>query len=255
MDSQLRRLAVKYRCVYTRYADDLTFSTSLREFPEALAKVEATKRGNELKIGPELKHIIDLNGFEINRDKIRLQTADRRQGVTGLTVNQFPNVSRRYLSQVRAMLHAWKTHGLDNAQNEFYSLYNKKSQSPHKTDVSFANVVQGKIEFLGMVRGKHDPTYLQFLSQLAALAPDMVKRSEKDIEDERKVRIKLKEVLTELFNGGELNVLCFELGIEIENIKGSNKSEKVIELIKYIERRDRMPELVKIVTKKRPGKL
>jgi RNA-directed DNA polymerase len=90
MDSQLRQLAVRHRCAYTRYADDLTFSTSTRNFPEALAEIVSTETGNKLKIGVENNHKIKLNGFEINQQKTRLQTSDKRQVVTGLTVNRFP---------------------------------------------------------------------------------------------------------------------------------------------------------------------
>lgn len=39
LDSQLQRIAKEYRCTYTRYADDITFSTSLKTFPPSLAKI------------------------------------------------------------------------------------------------------------------------------------------------------------------------------------------------------------------------
>jgi RNA-directed DNA polymerase len=63
MDSQLRRLAQSHRCIYTRYADDITFSTSMRGFPDALASVNPA---GQMEVGSELRRIIEENGFEIN---------------------------------------------------------------------------------------------------------------------------------------------------------------------------------------------
>ncbi len=174
MDSQLRRLAQRHRCVYTRYADDITFSTSVPRFPDALAD---TTSAGQVEVGGELRRIIEENGFEINRDKVRLRTIYRRQEVTGLTVNEFPNVRRKYVRQIRAMLHAWEKFGLEAAEAEFLNHYDKKHRAPQKGPPSFKHVVKGKIEFLGMVRGKDDHVYLQFRDQLRKLAPDLVRSS------------------------------------------------------------------------------
>ena len=173
MDSQLRRLAQRHRCVYTRYADDITFSTSAR-FPDALA--ETTSAG-QVEVGGKLHRIIEENGFEINRDKVRLRTKYRRQEVTGLTVNEFPNVRRKYIRQIRAMLHAWEKFGLEDAEAKFLKHYDRKHRAPQKGPPSFRHVVKGKIEFLGMVRGKDDHAYLRFRDQLRKLAPELVKSS------------------------------------------------------------------------------
>lgn len=37
LDIRLSKIATKNRCTYTRYADDITFSTNKREFPESIA--------------------------------------------------------------------------------------------------------------------------------------------------------------------------------------------------------------------------
>ena len=173
MDSQLRRLAQRHRCIYTRYADDITFSTSMRSFPDALASVNPA---GQMEVGSELRRIIEENGFEINPDKVRLQTRKYcRQEVTGLTVNKFPNVRRKYVRQIRAMLHAWEKFGLEAAEEEFSERWDDKHRDPQKESPSFKQVVKGKIEFLGMVRGKNDYIYLRFCNQLGKLAPELVR--------------------------------------------------------------------------------
>ena len=170
MDSQLQKFAKQHRCFYTRYADDVTFSTYLRAFPVALAKFNST---GEVAVGNEIRRIINENGFKINSDKVRLQTKYRRQEVTGLTTNEFPNVKRKYVRQIRAMLHAWRKFGLEDAEREFLNKYDRKHRSPYKAPPSFKLIVKGKIEFLGMVRGKDSPIYRRFCDQLRELAPDL----------------------------------------------------------------------------------
>lgn len=253
MDSQLRRFAVKHRCTYTRYADDLTFSTSLRQFPSSLAIIGDTKGGRGVLIGEELESIIQDNGFRINSTKTRLQTANRRQEVTGLTVNKFPNVDRRYINQIRAMLHAWEKFGLPAAENEYYARWDSSNHNPFNVRTrDFARVVKGKIEFLGMVRGKNDPQYLRYLEQLASLAPHMVKASRLQLKNALEEQKKIREALEQGFDLTGIKELCFELGEEYENISGDNKIEKVIGLIKYMDKVGRFQDLVDYVKAKRP---
>ncbi len=168
MDGQLLRLAKTHRCTYTRYADDITFSTAMPNFPRALAVLKTDLTGHQLNVGSELKEIIEANGFDINPSKIRLQTTNMRQEITGITVNEFPNVQRRYISQIRAMLYAWRKFGFDKAQEEFRTKYAKKHRSDYNRNnkpVSFKAVVGSKIGFLGMVRGKDDFVYSRLYYQ------------------------------------------------------------------------------------------
>jgi RNA-directed DNA polymerase len=180
MDSELQQLAKKHRCIYTRYADDITFSTSMPAFPIVLATINSV---GQVEVGSELNRIITENGFIINPDKVRLQTKNHRQEVTGLTVNQKPNVRRKYIRQIRAMLYAWEKFGLDDAEAEFLGKYDRKNRSLYKDKPSFKQVVKGKIEFLGMVRGKSDLVYLRFRKQLRSLAPELVKETPTEAED------------------------------------------------------------------------
>jgi RNA-directed DNA polymerase len=169
LDSLLQRLADRYKCTYTRYADDITFSTSRPSFPPAIACWLEAAEDRQLTVGDALRETIESNGFRINQAKVRLQTRDMRQEVTGLTVNRTPNVRRRFVRQIRAMLHAWDTFGIHEAQADLVEKYYKKHRSPGTDPPSFRSVLRGKIEFLGMVRGKQDHIYLRMLNRFLSL--------------------------------------------------------------------------------------
>ena len=94
LDIKLIRLAKKHRLDYTRYADDITFSTNCADF--------AIKQ--EIFMG-ELIETIRSTGFAINPKKTRLQFKDSQQKVTGLIVNQKVNVDRVYYRETKAMAH------------------------------------------------------------------------------------------------------------------------------------------------------
>lgn len=164
MDSQLLRLARRHNCTYTRYADDLTFSTNRTELPAAFA----IKSGEQVELGTELQKIIESNGFRVNVNKLRLAGRRDRQEVTGVTVNQRPNVRRRLIREVRAMLHAWEKWGLENAE-KVHSGHYRKHRHPNRAKPPFEAVLRGKINYVGMIRGKGDPLYIRLRSRLAKL--------------------------------------------------------------------------------------
>lgn len=166
MDSQLQDLAWKHRCFYTRYADDITFSTTLRNFPTEIAQTNSVL---SVKLGQELVNIIQQNGFIINHDKVRAFAYFQRQEVTGLTVNRFPNVRRNYVMQIRSMLHAWDKKGLQSAEAEHFELHNKKHRHPDSKLPSLKKVIKGKLDFLRMVKGKDNRMYLKYKKQYHGL--------------------------------------------------------------------------------------
>lgn len=170
MDSELQRLAASNHCSYTRYADDISFSTSRYSFPSALATINDL---GQVEVGKELGRIITENGFQIHSEKIWLRRKDRRQEVTGIIVNERTNLPRKFTNNIRAMLHAWEKYGLKSAQKYFEEKFDKKHRAPWKKKPQFQDVLKGKIEYLGMVKGKESSTYLRFLDELGHLAPEL----------------------------------------------------------------------------------
>lgn len=104
LDIRLVKLANAQGCSYSRYVDDLTFSTNEREFPEKLA-VEVPQGAGRWLPGAELIRQVSSSGFALNPKKTRMQIQQSRQLVTGLVVNSRVNVPSEYRHLVRAMVH------------------------------------------------------------------------------------------------------------------------------------------------------
>lgn len=102
LDGRLSRLAKRNHCVYTRYVDDLTFSTNAKQFPKRLA---LAFEGHRWEVGRELRKEIRSSGFEINDAKVRMLYRDSRQDVTGLTANRIVGAKQSYRHATRAMVH------------------------------------------------------------------------------------------------------------------------------------------------------
>lgn len=91
LDRRLTGLASELGFVYTRYADDLTFSS----------------RARNDQIGKLIRRVEELvthEGFVVHPDKTRVMHRGRRQEVTGIVVNDGLGVSRKALRNFRAFL-------------------------------------------------------------------------------------------------------------------------------------------------------
>ncbi len=102
LDTRLRGMAKYYDFTYTRYADDLVFSS-----PQPDARVISLQRG--------VFKILEAEQFTVNPDKVAIMRRGSRQSVTGVVVNGElgPRLSRRDLKRYRAVLHDIETNGAD----------------------------------------------------------------------------------------------------------------------------------------------
>ncbi|MCF8011867.1 MAG: trypsin-like peptidase domain-containing protein, partial [Clostridiales bacterium] len=162
LDSQLQKLAKKHSCTYTRYGDDLSFSTWQYKFPKELGY--KTKTG-EVIVGISLEKIIRQNGFKHNKDKVTLKSRKSRLSVTGLIVNEIPNVPRKFVRQIRAMLHSWEKDGLIKAEQIHLNKYRYKQKNPKAFQPKFSNIVRGKINYIRMIKGEENPVYQKLASK------------------------------------------------------------------------------------------
>ncbi len=62
----------------------------------------------------------------------------------------------------------------------------------------------------------------------------------------------LRQAMTERMSLDEIESLCFDLGIDPDNLGGDNKAGKIRELIQYMQRRGRLNDLIAQLAKERP---
>lgn len=97
MDVMMLKYCNKRGIVYTRYADDLTFSAN-----------------SDVEVPPieDIYKIVYLNGFNVNRMKTKVRYKGCRQEVTGLTVTNGVHVSQRFKKEILRELHFCKKFGI-----------------------------------------------------------------------------------------------------------------------------------------------
>lgn len=110
LDVRMVRLAKAYKCMYSRYADDLTFSTNQMKFPSNIAEELEGYPGSWVLSRSILKEIA-RTGFSINHQKTRMQSRPSRQLVTGLVVNEKVNIRSEYYRKARVMCSSLFNHG------------------------------------------------------------------------------------------------------------------------------------------------
>jgi retron-type reverse transcriptase len=147
LDRRLNGLANRFGATYSRYADDITFSS-----PHNIYTDEAFNKELKRIIGEDQKLVI-------NPKKTRLQKAGYRQEATGLIVNDKVNVRRRYVKQIRMWLYYWEKFGYEKAEQIFKRDYISDKGHVKNINAGLVNVLDGKLEFLKMVKGTEDGTY------------------------------------------------------------------------------------------------
>jgi len=131
LDERLYRLSLTWKCRYSRYADDLVFSSNNKELPSLI---------------PFIKEVVGDAGFVVNEDKVRVMRRGTQQKVTGLVVNEKPNLSRTKRRLLRAMTHRQAVAG-----PAALSVCSTKS-----IDADPSNVLNGRLAFLRMVSPSHE---------------------------------------------------------------------------------------------------
>lgn len=169
LDFLVMKVAKEYKVHYTRYADDLTFSTNdnkiLGSYDDFISEVTAS---------------ISKAGFEVNEAKTRLQYRGKRQTVTGLTVNRKINPCIEFIKQTRAMAHSMYKNGkcfLDNEEVSMNTLHgrfafinqadvynrNRLKKIDDNSPFEYKKYLKSKVEYKNKELNSREKQYRKFL--------------------------------------------------------------------------------------------
>ncbi|OBX21042.1 reverse transcriptase (RNA-dependent DNA polymerase) [Gelidibacter algens] len=157
LDYLLSAVAKRFGLKYSRYADDITFSSLHNVFQ---------KDSNFLN---EMERVIADQGFTIKPSKTRLQVDGMQKAVTGLIVNDKVNVKKRYVKQLRMWINYWEVYGYAKAEMIFKRDYFKDKGHVKTGQPNLSNVLDGKLNYLSMVKGANDATYLKLKNRFDSL--------------------------------------------------------------------------------------
>ncbi len=151
LDRRLAGLARRYGLTYSRYADDITFSSNHSVY---------SRDGEFMK---ELERIVTEQNFAINSEKTRLLKKGTRQEVTGLVVSDKVNVVRKYTRDLGSLLHIWERYGYGAASVAFMKNYSGRTQGTPMME----RVIEGKLLYLKMVKGEYSQVWQKLQSRFA----------------------------------------------------------------------------------------
>ncbi|MDR3572192.1 MAG: reverse transcriptase domain-containing protein [Candidatus Pacebacteria bacterium] len=151
MDRELLEIAKDSHSIYTRYADDITFSSyqPLSSLFDGALPPPGPVAPNLL--APKLRRAFETNSFTINPAKAHYADRHSRRTVTGLKINEALNVDRNFVRNIRAALYAVEKGGEATADAIFKKKYGGTA--------SIADHLQGKLAWLGNIKGRSDPIF------------------------------------------------------------------------------------------------
>lgn len=141
VDSKLLKYAVENQLVYTRYADDLTFSTDASNIEAHLDRVV---------------HFITESGFQINKNKTHIMKDNYRKMVTGLIVNEKVKVPKKFKRRFKQELYYCQKYGISQ----------HLQATGRNNAVNFQEYMYGKAYFIKMVEAELGEYYLKQLDEL-----------------------------------------------------------------------------------------
>jgi len=192
LDIRLSGVAKRFGLNYSRYADDITFSSKHNTYEVKKGIFENIYTKNS-SFDIEIRRIIEDQKFHIKESKVRLQKKGYRQEVTGLIVNDKVNVNRKYTNLVRKWIYLWETYDYQKAHSIFIQKYILDKGHVKNGQPNMILVLDGKLQYLKMVKGENDSTYINLKNRF-----DMLIGTEKSKNTEKLTKKNIVDLILDI---------------------------------------------------------
>lgn len=144
-DAQMGQLADKHQAIYTRYADDITFSFQ-KEPPPAFID--------------EVRLVVLRHSFVLNENKVHLKTRAEQPEITGLVIGHStkPSLSKSWLKRLKQeiRIYQWLMSEAVRQRGLFHAFVFD----------NFRRSVMGQVEFVGFVEGKDSAVFRKLAAKV-----------------------------------------------------------------------------------------
>jgi len=205
LDDKIRKLASKYQCEYTRYADDISIS------------------GDLVPSRDEIASLLETEGFVMSKRKFRITKPGQAHYVTGLSVtDQKPRIPRKMKKQLRQELYYCRRFGIREHLGRI---------SGYSDDIDYAGVcrIDGTVRYVSYIEKDAWPDLRSEWMELL-LEDDLVPvYSSCDSVVPRKVKIYVDETSIK-HNGADYLAMSFVQTLKADQINETTR----VTLRKYI---------------------
>lgn len=148
MDKALLNYCAAHHLTYSRYADDLIFSSTSSY---SMACLLDRSEGRPASLSAFLVETITNNGFKINQNKTHIANQGSRQLVNGIVVNVKCNMLRSEYRSIRAMFHIWEKCGYFQAVKKYL-----RAKPQYRDKLLFDGEIVSESVFIRHIRGRLD---------------------------------------------------------------------------------------------------
>ena len=193
MDRTFMNYCKDKKILYSRYADDLTFSTNCKKSLPFLVK-DNYEKNSIILTSDDISSIIKKNYFVINKKKTGLFSNSVRQSVTGVIVNKKLNFRRKEYEQLRNLFWYWKKVNSTELAAERYVKYFFPGNTDKFYDDNgefveewFIRHIRGRLDFFSMICEKNKSIESTSLERLWTWYYEHTNRPVPKISIERRV--------------------------------------------------------------------
>ena len=184
LDTKLIQYSMRYKLYYTRYADDLTFSSN-----QDIAKIVFANYPKSLDLSDELQEIFNNSRFIVNSKKTKYYAYYRRQEVTGIIVNKKLNIAKEKRKELRLLLYLCKKFGVISTAKRYFEKNKIRVyySCDKEIEKKFSKIMYGKINYFVNVKGNLDSIGIKFREQYNEIFNAKLKFNLESLKTERNI--------------------------------------------------------------------